>query len=288
VTAPQIAVKVPVDDPRAGDVLDALRTAALARPAGPGEAYAAEVRIGGDGRFEFRDRIGPLHPPYGDDRDGLANLARAVKVHAQATQLRSLVGDPTDPLDADLTIEWGLVVDGRPRPLGPGCPELAPGQRIYVTIRNRGSFAVYVSIVDIGLSGRIALLWRGTPSGRLLAPGRALTLGGNEIAHVLKGVGLSWPVGLTRERARTESILVVVTSEPQNLIALEQPEIAQRSSRGPASRLQNIIDQLATGARRDADEDQPDGVRYDIHAIDFDMAPPPGPSVDGGPQAQAK
>jgi hypothetical protein len=165
---------------------------------------------------------------------------------------------------------------------------LAPGQRIYVTVRNRGGFAVYVSIVDIGISGRIALLWPATPSGRLLAPGRALTLGGNEIAHVLKGVPLSWPAGLTPERARTETVLVVVTSEPQSLLALEQPEIVQRGSRGPASRLRNLIDQLATGRRRDAEEDRPDGVRYDIHAIDFDMEPPPGPSVDGGPQAQAK
>lgn len=278
VTAPQVPVKVPAGDPRAGAVLDALQTAALARAAEPGEDWVGEVRISADGGFELCDRIGPLHPPYRDDPEGIADLAAAVKIFSQATGLRRLVGDPSHPLDAEVTIEWGLVVDGVAQPLASGAAGLTPGQRIYLTVRNEGQTPVYVSLLDIGVSGRISLLTRATPSGQLLPAGRSMTLGGNEVTRLLPGVALSWPTGLHPARARPETILVVLTSERQHLGALEQPEIVQTRSRHRglgASTLQNLIDQLATGGTRDVESDWSDGVRYDIHAIDFEMAPEP-------------
>lgn len=282
VTAPRIPVRVSMDNPSAGGVLDALSTAALARPAGPGEDdWSAEVRIDPDGGLVLCDRVGPLHPPYRPDPHGFANLARAVTVLAQATELRRLVGDPSLPLDADVSIEWGLVIDGVARPLAIEGQVLAPGQRVYVKVGNSGATPVYVSLLDIGLSSRITLVSRGTPGGRRLLPGGDLTFGYNEITQVLTGSALSWPDQLDPANARTETILVVLTPEPQSLLALEAPEIVQsRSAKGAygVSRLENLIDQIATGRTREVGADWSTGVRYDLRAIDFDMTPQPSHS----------
>jgi hypothetical protein len=289
--APCIAVKVPSDHPLSGPVLDALTQAALARPAKPDEDdWTGQVRIEPAG-LTLCDRMGPLHPPYRPDHQGVKDLVRAVKVFAQATELRRMVGDPSFPLDADVSLEWGLVVDGMARPLPVEGKVLAPGQRIYVKVCNNGAASVYVSILDIGLSGRIMLAYRGTPAGRLLAPGRTLTLGYNEVTQTLAGNPLSWPPHLDPVHARAETILVVLTSQPQNLLALEQPEIVQtRSAKGSRGllRLQNIIDQIATGDTRDIEPDWSTGVRYDLRAIEFEMTPDHSDSVPPGQEGRQR
>lgn len=272
-TAPQIVVRVPTAEPRAEQVLAALGRTALARPAEAGEQWTAEVRFDDSGGVVLRDRIGALHPPYPSDARGYADLTRAVLIHAQATQLRRLIGDPSCPLGTDITVEWGLVVGGAKHPPPAAGTPLASGQRIYVTVRNQGEVDVYVSMLDIGLSGRISLLMRGTPSGRLLPPRGVYTFGRNDARGELVGAGLSWPAQLDPSYARTETILVVLTSEPQSLAALEQPEIVQTRSRGSGSRLRNMIDQIAAGGSRETEPDWSSAVRYEIRGIDFDMTP---------------
>ena len=287
VTAPQITVRVPTGDPRGEQVLAALESTVLARPARRGAEWTAEIRFDDSGGVVLRDRIGPLHPPYPDDAGGYADLARAVLIHAQATQLRRLIGDPSYPLGTEVTVDWGLVVDGAEHPPPPAGSPLTPASRIYVTVHNRGALPVYVSMLDIGLSGRVSLLMRGTPSGRLLPPRSGYTYGRDDVRRELTGVGLAWPAGLDPAHARTETILVVLSSAPQSLAALEQPEIVQtrEPDRGPrppdrdhrapvgGSRLRDLIDQIATGGSREIDPNWPDGVRYEIHGIDFEMTP---------------
>ncbi|WP_326550675.1 caspase family protein [Micromonospora sp. NBC_01813] len=273
VTAPQIAVRVPVDHPRNEQVLAVLRTTVLARPAEPGEEWTAEIRFDEAGGVVLCDRVGPLHPPYPSDAQGFADLARAVLIHAQATQLRRLIADPTASLEADVAVEWGLVVDGAQHPPPVAGTPLTPGRRIYVTVHNRADVPVYVSMLDIGLSGRVSLLMRGTPSGRLLPPHRAYTYGRNDARQQLAGVKLSWPARLDPAHARTETILVVLTSAPQSLAALEQPGIVRSRSPGHGFRLRDMIDQIAAGGSREVDPDWSDGVRYEIHGIDFEMTP---------------
>ncbi|MGI5244367.1 caspase family protein [Dactylosporangium sp. CA-139066] len=281
VTAPQIAVRVP---PGADRVLGALETALLARVARDGEEdWAAEVRIEPDGGLTLCDRTGPLHPPYRDDEQGIRHLAAAVKTYAQATQLRRLVGDDTYPLDAtEVTVEWGRVVDGTAHPLPRDGAVLRPGERIYVTVHNKSTVPVYVSLLDIGVTGRTSVIYRATPAGRLLPAGRELTLGRRH-DQVLVGAGMSWVPGLDPAHARPETILVVLTSAPQSLAALEQPGIAQTRSdrRGdPGSRLRDVIDQLGAGVRREVDGDWSSGLRYEIRGIDFRMHPD-GPDAEG-------
>ncbi|WP_158647152.1 caspase family protein [Actinoplanes sp. ATCC 53533] len=273
VTAPQIVVRVPSGDPRSERALEALRRTALARPAEHGKEASAEIRFDDSGGIVLCDHIGPLHPPYPSDAQGFADLARAVLIHARATQLRCLAGDPSAPLGTEVTVEWGLVVDGARQPPPVAGSPLTPNQRIFVTVHNQGDVPVYVSMLDIGLSGRAALLMRGTPSGRLLLPRRAYTYGYNDARRELAGAGLSWPKQLDPVYARTETILVVLTSEPQSLVALEQPEIVRTRSQGSGTRLRDMIDQIAVGGSREVEPDLSTSVRYEIHAIDFDMTP---------------
>lgn len=273
VTAPQLVVGVPSDDPRTGQVLDALRRTALARPAESGETPTAEIRFTGSGGVVLCDHIGPLHPPYPDDAQGFADLTRAVLLYARATQLRRLPGDPSAPLGAKIGIEWGLVLDGVEQPPPADGTPLRPDQRIFVTVHNESNLPVYVSMLDIGLSGRVSLLMRGTPSGRCLPPRTSYTYGYHDARQELTGAGLAWPKGLDPAYARTETILVVLTSDLQSLVALEQPDIVRTRSRSAGSRLRDMIDQITAGGSREVEPDLSDAVRYEVHAIDFDMTP---------------
>jgi hypothetical protein len=279
VTAPLMVVKVPTDNPRSGPVLDALRMAGLARPAEPGEEdWTCEVRIDADGSLELRDRRGSLHPPYRDDVAGLRRLAGAVKIFAQATGLRRLATERSHPMNAKVAIEFGLVADGVARPLIDHGEVLPNGQLIYLSLRNEDAVPVYVSLLDIGISGRISLLYPATPAGRLLPVKGSLVLGRHELTGVLDGTALSWPDDLTPERARPETILVVITSERQDLSALEQPAIVQirsgaRGSGNPVSPLQDMVDQIGAGTTREIGQNKSSGVLFDVHSIDFEMTP---------------
>ena len=276
--APRIRVRVPVDDPRAAGLVAALGARSLVEAVRPTEPdWVAEVRIEADGRLSACDRLGPLHPPRAADRAGVDRVAGDLKILAQATQLRRLVHAQQYPLNAEADVEWGLVIAGERSPLVSGAV-VRPGERIYVRVHNRGAAVVYVSMLDIGVSGKIAVLTRGAPSGWPVHPGETYTLGEDRRARILKGAPVTWPEGLDARYGRPETILVVITSDRQDLRALEQPGIARGRARSAiVSPLQSMIDQLATGDSRDLRPQLVRGidpVRYDIEAIAFEVASP--------------
>ncbi|MGI5244965.1 caspase family protein [Dactylosporangium sp. CA-139066] len=279
VTAPRIRVRVPADDPRTRTLLERLPMVGLVQLAEPDDpSWVAEVTVEADGRLTLHDRLGPLHPPRLANGDGIGDLLRSLKVLGQATHLRGLVQSPSGALHAPVTIEWGLVEAGQARPLEPAGETVAAGGRIYVTVRNKGLETVYVSLLDIGVSGGITVLTRSSPAGRELSSGETYTFGRDERSNELLGAGLSWPRGLEPRHARDETLLVVVTSDRLDLSPLEQP--GHRESRaaprwGGVSPLQDMIDQLYTAGARDVDPQEDEGVRYDIHAIDFTLTERP-------------
>lgn len=278
-TAPRIRVRIPVDDPRTAGLVATLAAGnPLVEVVPPGESdWTAEVRVEPDGSMTLCDRIGPLHPPRTDGSQTVDEVSRGLKVLAQAAQLRRLAGSPWHALNAAVDVEWGQVVDGERRPLN-GDAVLCDGDRDYVRVDNRGPVTVYVSMIDIGVSGRISLLTRGAPSGWEVGEGQSYTFGEDRRAGVLTGARVSWPEGLDPQFGRSETILVFVTSAPQDLRALQQPDVTRKRSRSRwVSPLQDMIDQLATGkARREVEpEGGPDSnlVRYDIHAFSFEVRP---------------
>ncbi|HTJ39547.1 MAG TPA: caspase family protein [Dactylosporangium sp.] len=279
VTAPRIRLRVPVDDPHTARLVSGLPVAGLVQLVEPGDGdWAAEIVVGPDGRLTLQDRLGPLRPPLAADDDGIGELLRALKALAQAGYLRALVQSPAYALDAPVTIDWGLVEDGRARPLEPAGATVAAGERIYVTVRNKGLVPVYVSLIDLGMSGSITVLTRNAPSGRELAGGESYTFGRNELDGSFRGQRLSWPSGLEKEHAREETLLVVITSDRLDLSPLEQPGSgAKEQPKGVVSPLQAMINQLDTGWSREVEPDEEDGVRYDVRAIDFRMTQEPRP-----------
>ena len=121
-----------------------------------------------------------------------------------------------------------------------------------------------------------------------MLPNASYTFGENRKSHQLTGAPISWPAGVDAAYGRPETILIAVTSAPQDLRALEQPGIAHiRSGTRHRSRtvspLQDMVDQLAIGGTRDLTaEDAPeaDVIRYDIHAISFNVDKA-GPGQEG-------
>lgn len=280
--APGIPVLLPDHDPRAADLVRAVATAPMLRFAGPDEPWSAAVRVRDSGELSVSDRIGPVTPPRPADAIGIATVVRDLTALARASALRDLVGDVTWALDAPITVEWGLALDGRGSPLANAGALVPAGAEIYVCVRNHGADPIYVSLVDIGVSGRITVLTRSSPSGVKLTSGAAHVYGYDEVNRVLTGMPLTWPEGLDATFARQETVLLLVTSAPQDVGVLEQ-DGAHRSSTAAMSPLQRMLDQIASGRVRDLSGRFDPIVRYDVHAIDFELDPlgARGPSIHG-------
>jgi hypothetical protein len=148
---------------------------------------------------------------------------------------------------------------------------LPVGDRIFVRVRNKSRSTLYVSVFDIGLAGRIALLTKWTPSGFELQPeGVPFTLGYRE-PFGWKGLKpLFWPPEVPKDgQPRPESFVVILSDRPQDLRALESPGMAApKGAEAGRSQLQQLVDQVATGRTRDQPaEDAPPDVRYAVEHI---------------------
>ena len=257
----------------AADLNKAVAAEPLLRRAVQDEDWLAEVRLGPTGGLTLHDRIGPLRTPCDGDRDGIEQIVHDLKILAQATGVRGLAAKSEWAFNADVAVEWGHVRQGRKIPLKAPGSVVHVGDRIYVSVRNNTGTPVFVSLVDIGVSGRIGVLTRFSPAGVQLAPNERYTLGFDDLDGELTGVPLSWPTGLDPAQARPETVLVIVTSGPQDISALEQDGVGRRGVRGPVSPLQRLLDQVATGCTRELDPPGGPSVRFDVHTIEFELRP---------------
>ncbi|UWZ37090.1 caspase family protein [Dactylosporangium roseum] len=275
--APKVPISLPVDDPRAADLLSRLGPTALLRPAEPDEAAIAAVTIDADGGMTVRDRVGPLHPPR-PAGVSQATLIRADLVRlARAALLRELRDDPRRKLEDPVTVEWGRVIDGTEQPLPAFGDVLHTGERVFVRIRNDGGRPLYASLVDIGIGGRITLLTRFSPAGVRLGPGQQYVFGSDEVLGTLDGVALEWPAGVDRADARPESLLVLVADAPQDLGVLEQDGVHARRGTADESALEQLVRQISVGGVRDFAPAGGPPVRYTVRFLDFDVTPVPAP-----------
>lgn len=187
------------------------------------------LRLGGDddppvghvrpreGGIEVLDGGGdPLAPLLSTDEWGAREAVRRLEMFARAQAMRELEGDRA----VAFGLEWGRVWGGAPRPLPQAGAYLAAGERIYVRLSNEGSARLYASVFDVGVAGRITLLNRSQPSGIGLGPGEVEVLG-RRPGGALEGLRLEWPEDVPRTGARLESLVVVISSAPQDLRALE-------------------------------------------------------------------
>lgn len=274
-TLPALPVRIAGDDPRLAALARAVEPVTLVRVAGDAEPAPVRVEAGADG-LTIHDAAGPLHTPRPADPAGTARLVGDLKRLAQAHALRCLTEDPGLALGTPVSIRLARVVDGVPVPLPRSGAVLHAGQSICVTVRNEGRDTVYVSLLDIGISARISVLYPSSPSGVRLDPGQEYVFGSDDLTGALPGMAVTWPASVPGDRPRPETIVVLVSAEPTDTRFLEQRGIG----RGAApSRLERHLRQLGAGAREVVPATAR-RVRFALRPIDFDLAPTPAPPAE--------
>ncbi|SCE68728.1 hypothetical protein GA0074696_0232 [Micromonospora purpureochromogenes] len=277
--APAMPVRLPADHPATADLIEALAARTMLRPADPDTRPAVEVVADEQGRLVIRDDYGPLHAPRPATRADIAAIATNLQRIAQASALRRLTGDPDRPLRHDVRVEWGRVRDGREEPL-----ELTGSllftqshERIWFRLRNEGDRAVYVSLIDIGISSRIAVLTQSDPGGIRLAPGASYTHGWNSDRRLLTGVPMTWPDSIDPAVPRPETVLVLISDGPVDVSVFQQRGLRDGRVR---SGLENLLAQIAYGVSREIGDAPASQVRYAIQPIDFTVSPTPPPITE--------
>jgi hypothetical protein len=134
------------------------------------------------------------------------------------------------------------------------------------------------------VSSQITVLDTASPGGEPVDPGTDYTFGWDGYKQALQGSPLIWPPGFTQAQPRPETLLILVTSQPQDIRGLEQQGI--RGSRAiiadgePRSPLERLIDQIDHGGMRDLTPAAGPPVRYTVHTVDFELVPLPPPVAE--------
>lgn len=282
--APALPVRLPADHPVAAELAAAMSLRPLLRPAEADAAASAtvEVVVDADDKLVVRDPIGPLHQPYPATLLGISSITANLQRIAQATALRRLQADPDRPLFHDVVVEWGRVRDGEPEPLPPsgGLLFAYAAERVYIRLHNKGEQTVYVSLVDIGISSRIAVLTAADHGGVRLTPGASYTYGWDHDRQQLVGVEVAWPEGIITTAARPETVLALISDKPVDVGVLQQHGVRDVPGRaGAASSLGRLLSQIAFGTSREVGAAPVADVRFDVSAIDF-MVSPTAPPTD--------
>ena len=283
--APAVPVRVvPSTDPRAAELVAAMAASTFVRPAGPDDPddrWLAEVLVDDAGRFTIHDRIGPLTGPR-PPGDGVGPVLRDLERLARAVAVRALTEDPRWAHDHPVTVEWGRVDGNTTNPLELSGAVLYAGERIYVRLRNDSQETVYASLVDVGVSGQIALVTRSSPGGVTLPPGKEYAYGYDDLEQVWTGRAVAWPDGLDPARARPETILVLTSSQPADVSVLNQDGVLGAKG-GLETPLERAVDRVAGLATRELEPDS-DGpaATYAVRRITFDLGGSRRPPPDEG------
>ena len=259
------AVRRPIAIPRSGPQRDALERAIhghkVLRIAEAGERALGTLQLDGD-LLTLSDELGPLYPPAkltDAPAEAAAELDRMVHNAANlafAQAVRDLVGEH-DVYATELGIELGVVEDRAPRRLRDHGAALGLRDRFYIKVTNRGARKLYAHVFNVGMRSTVSLLTaNAAPAGVLLPAGESHVLGKHPSGTLL-GVEIGWPDGLPRDVfPRRDEYIVLVTSSPVNLGALEAQARSGRKA-GGGSKLLGLLSQLQDGAPRDARIDDP-------------------------------
>lgn len=155
---------------------------------------------------------------------------------------------------------------------------------------------MYASLVDIGISSRIAVLTAADHGGVRLTPGASYTYGWNHDQQRLTGVEVTWPEGIDATVVRPETVLALISDKPVDVGVLQQRGVRDVPRRfGDGSSLGRLLSQIATGASREVGAAPAADVRFAVAPIDFMVSPTAPPTaeraeflVDDRPQRQVR
>jgi len=295
VAAPAMPVRLPTAGAAGTLLRRRIEMIPILRAAEPDEDCPAEVHADESGALTITDQIGSLLPPKSPDSPHLEEVVRNLQRLAWATSLRRLTAEPDHELDVPIEVEFGTVKDGETDPLPIAGGIVYSGQRIYIRVRNGGKDRVYVSLLDIGVSSSVSLLNTATPGGEPVDPGEETTFGWNVQRRALEGQLVSWPQQIATAAPRPETVLVLVTTQPQEIRGLEQDGVRgfgggfKIEEERPRSPLERILDQIDHGGSREVTPQSDHALRYTVRTIDFELVPTAAPvSEDGGFQVDER
>jgi hypothetical protein len=275
-----LPVRLPHDHPAAGELARALALRPLLRA---DDTATVEVAADDEGRLVVRDEAGPLHTPYAATALGIGSIMDNLQRIAQAAAIRRLGGDPQRPLAHGVQVEWGRVHDGREEtlPLSGALLFAYAGDHLYFRLRNDGDQAMFVSLVDIGVSSQIGVLTATDPGGLRLAPGTSYTYGWDDDRQRLTGVTLTWPDGISTAAARPETVLALISDGPVDVGVLRRGGVRASGDRpGGGSELERLLAQIGTGTDREVGDAPAATVRYAVQPIDFSLSPTVSPAAE--------
>ncbi len=236
----------------------------------------ASVHVAAAGA-DISDAAGPITGWMATDDDGMGMLVRNLDRLARAAAVRAL--DPGDvALGEAVDVVWGRVEDGVLTDLPETGATLFEGDRVWVRIRNTGPTRVFVFVFGIGGSGRIGLITNADPSGIALDRDEEWMVGRRWETGVTAGLPVSWPTGIARSGPRPESVLILATSQRQELRVLEQEGVARGRPDG-ATPLEELLGQIAVGGSRDITDDEDTAVQHAVRHVDYLLVPAARPST---------
>ncbi|MEV6415097.1 caspase family protein [Kribbella sp. NPDC051718] len=283
--APALPVRLPQQHPVTAELVKAMESRPLLRPADESlDLHAStEVAVDAQGELVVQDNGVPLHPPYSPTPLGISSIMANLQRIAQAAALRRLAGDPAKPLTHGVEIEWGRVRDGEEEllPVAGALLFAYRDERVFFRLRNNGERAMFVSLIDIGIASRISILTAADPGGVRLAPGASYTYGWNEDLRRLTGVAMSWPEGVETTVALPETVIALISDGPVDVGTLKNQGVRTGGARrDDGSLLGSLLSQIATGATRDVGDAPARSVRYSVEQIDFTLSPTPPPTEE--------
>jgi caspase domain-containing protein len=277
-TSSRRPVSVDVPAPLRAAVLTAVEASATLSVSGAGQPAIASVTL--DDGLLVRDSAGlPLHAGrLGTDAAAVRAATELMENVAKAYRFRSLQPAETasrlaQPVDVTF---WLHPENGTPTVIAGSGERLFAGDRVSMTIRNRGPEPLFFWLFDVGTDATIALVTDASPSGRPLAPagepGDTVTFGGSS------GIALQWPGSLPRDGGRLETFVVIVADRAQDLSSL-----GTRITRQVPTPLQAALEEASTGVRNwpaESDAVPAAPLRYQVDTCDVVLEPGPRPRLD--------
>ena len=155
------------------------------------------------------------------------------------------------PDDVEVTYAR-LLPGGEEVALARSGEHLFSGDRLVVRCQNTTSEARFVSVLDVGLSGTVAIMTASEPDGVTLAAKETYEVG-RSAGGVLEGIDVYWPPAVPGDGPRPETMITIVADDKvTGLGRLEQAGITARTRSAEAkSGLEQLVEDLGAG-RRDA------------------------------------
>ncbi len=218
--------------------------------------------------------------PSAAEEGSLGRVVQNLRIMARAEAMRRMEGGSGQAvLRVPPHVEWGCVEGGTARPLAATNERVRVGRdKVYVKVTNPAPTdgqPIYVSIFDIGLTGKVSLATPSHATGVQILPQEHAGVGLHPYRGTV-GVSLAWAKDAPR-RPRRESLVVIATDKPHDLRPI-QGAGATRSSgdrrQTNRSDLEELMELFERGGTREmVVTSEPEYQRFFVKHIDFLVEP---------------